>query len=58
MSYSKGNAAGNVTLYVADDVDLKDVLEDERIEGMCVTNSWLDNGFGSIKFPVKIVTFN
>ena len=57
MAYSKNNAAGAVNTYVSNDVDLKDVFEDERIEGMVVTNSWLDNGFKTAKYPVRIVTF-
>lgn len=57
MAYTKNNGAGVIATIISNDVDLNDVLEDVKIDGMKVVNLWNDNVFNTVKFPVKIVTF-
>ncbi len=58
MSFTKSNGGGNVTTIVSYDVDLSDVMEEVKIEGLVITSSWSDNGFGTQLFPVTIIHFN
>ena len=57
MAYTKNNGAGIITTIISNDVDLNDVLEDIKIDGMKVINSWSDSGLNTAQFPVRIVTF-
>jgi hypothetical protein len=55
MQYTKQGAASTT---ISNDIDLKDVFEETTpIEGMIIANSWLDSGFNTPKYPVRIITF-